>query len=105
MLKPKKNKKNKKSGGTFMSTGSGKLVRTTPIYSGSLGTSAETQSIDTTGYSKGKKGFLLKKDNPSTGKSLEYVPRKKLKEVISNLKFGATRFIDTRIKKGPKYKF
>ena len=103
MLKPKKQKK--KGNGTFLSTNSGRLVRTTPSYSGRLGTSVETQSIDTTGYSKGKKGFLLKKDSPSSGKSSEYIPRQKLKQVISNLKSGVTKFIDTRIKKGPKYKF
>lgn len=91
MLKPKKN--SKKPGGTFISTGTGKLIRTTPTYQGVYGVSAEIKSIDTTGYSKGKKGFVLKTNSPSEGKSFDYVPRAELKKVISNLKSGSTRSI------------
>lgn len=79
--------------GTYMAFSTGRVARTTPTYK-NLGT---TESMDTTGYSKGKKDFTLTKSSNSS-KNIEKgnVKREEVPSVIARLKQGATRFEDFR---------
>ena len=79
-------------GGTYIASSNGNLVRTTPIYKESV----EVQSMDTTGYAKGRQNFELKTSKPAQSPSTEKVSRKDVPTVINKLKEGATRIIDTR---------
>ena len=81
--------------GTYLASSSGNLVRTTPIYKEIV----QVQSMDTTGYAKGKQNFELKTSKPSQSPSTEKVSRKDVPTVISKLKEGATRTVDTRTAK------
>jgi hypothetical protein len=79
--------------GTFMAFPNGRLARTRPIYKDI----ADMESIDTTGYSKGKKDFTVKTTS-NTYKNVknQSVSRKDVPSVIAGLKKGATRFEDYR---------
>lgn len=85
----------KTGGGTYIASSSGKLIRTTPIYKESV----EIQSIDTTGYSKGKQNFELKTSKPYQKPSTKKISRKDVPSTIKNLKNGATRTVDWRTPK------
>jgi hypothetical protein len=70
-------------GGTYFAFKNGRVGRTYP--------SGPYESIDTTGYSKGKKEFDLIKSYSGYKPLSEKVQRKDVPSVISNLKKGATR--------------
>lgn len=79
--------------GTYMAFSTGRVARTNPTYK-NLGT---TESMDTTGYSKGKKDFTLTKtSNYSKNVENKNVKSKDVPSVIARLKEGATRFEDFR---------
>jgi hypothetical protein len=82
-----------KPNGTFMAFPNGRLARTRPIYKDI----ADMESIDTTGYSKGKKDFTLTTaSNTYKNVNNKNVSRKDVPSVIAGLKKGATRFEDYR---------
>lgn len=88
----KLNKKGEDPKGTYLISSSGNLVRTYPIYKSDV----EVQSIDTTGYAKGKQNFQLKTSKPNQAVTSENVSRKDVPTVINNLKKGATNTKDLR---------
>ncbi len=82
-----------KPNGTFMAFPSGRLARTRPIYKDI----ADMESIDTTGYAKGKKNFTVTTtSNAYKNVNNKNVSRKDVPSVIAELKKGATRFEDYR---------
>ena len=102
------------NGGGVIITPKGKIVRGTPEKKTMPGGQRYTvQSIDTTGYSKGKKTFdlttrpnismdnsgpiILKKGKPVV--KVTKVPRANVEKTISDLKKGATKTTDLRKKK------
>ena len=85
----------KTGGGTYIASSNGRLIRTIPIYKESV----EVQSIDTTGYGKGKQNFELKTSKPYQKPSTKKVSRKDVPSTIENLKKGATRTVDSRTPK------
>lgn len=79
--------------GTFMAFPNGRLARTRPIYKDI----ANMESIDTTGYSKGKKDFkVTTTSNTYKNVNNQSVNRKDVPSIIAGLKKGATRFEDYR---------
>ena len=84
-------------GGTYMAFDNGRLSRTYGKYS-------PMESIDTTGFGKGKKEFLFTKSYSGAKPIVSKVKRQDVPGVISKLKSGATRFLDYRSpsKKGKK---
>lgn len=114
--KDKKKKKNAGSG-SYIAFDSGTVMRS---YPSKIGNSSYvgTESIDTTGYSSGKKNFKLKKGRatfPSSGgfsffsDGSENVPRRKVLQLLKTMKEGASRKIDLRkeknkSKKGKRFK-
>ena len=79
--------------GTFMAFSNGRLARTTPIYKDIV----SMESVDTTGYSKGKKDFTLTKtSNGNKNVINKNVKRKDIPSVISGLKKDATLSLDFR---------
>ena len=103
------------TGGGVIITPKGKIVRGTPETKTMPGGKRSTiQSIDTTGYSKGKKTFdLITRPNVSIGDhsgpiilkngkpivKVTKVQRADVNKTISNLKKGATKTTDLRTKK------
>lgn len=69
--------------GTYFAFKNGRVGRTYP--------GGPYESIDTTGYSKGKKEFDLMKSYSGYKPLSEKVQRKDVPSIISNLKKGATR--------------
>ena len=108
MLKPKKKKTT--GTGTYIATKNGRVGRT---YGGQYGT---YESMDTTGYAKGKKNFVVKENIISNtnqpkiidGSSYKTINRKEVPAKIAEFKKGASRTISykkptgvsTGIKKG-----
>ena len=80
----------KAQGGTYITTKSGRVGRTNGIY-------GPYESMDTTGYSKGKKEFELKKSYTS-GTSNTTIKREAVPAKIAEFKKGATR--QTKMKNG-----
>ena len=76
--------------GAYVTLGS-KVGRTTPIYKGSV----EYQSMDTSGYSNGKKNFTLTKSTPLQTSSSN-VSRKDVSSTIDKFKKGATGVITNK---------
>ena len=81
MQQPKKG--TKKPGGSYITTDSGRLGRT-------HGIDGPYETMDTTGYSSGKKDFILK-TYYSGYKSTKKVDRKDVPNVIKAMKSGATK--------------
>lgn len=77
-----------KPGGTYLASNKGMLVRT---YPDGLGWTSGMASMDTTGYSKGKKNFTFTEDFKSTGKKSKTISREEVPSKIEELKKGATR--------------
>lgn len=73
----------KAQGGTYITTKSGRVGRTNGKY-------GPYESMDTTGYSKGKKEFELKKSN-TAGTSTTTIKREAVPAKIEEFKKGATR--------------
>jgi hypothetical protein len=89
-----------KNNGTYSAERTGVVSRITPTNSGVLGISANIKSMDTTGYAKGKKSFVLKKYEGGNSKpKTEIVPRGKVGSVIKDLKKGATRTVNNTTRK------
>ena len=76
-------------GGTYMAFDNGRLSRTYGKYS-------PMESIDTTGFGKGKKEFPFTKSYAGAKPIVSKVKRQDVPGVISKLKKGATRFVDYR---------
>jgi hypothetical protein len=104
MFKPKKNKK--QGTGSYIAFKSGNVFRSYPGEKFGSTQSIPTESIDTTGFSKGKKNFKLKKGVASFGSTggtsmslgSENVPRNKVKSLLNAMKKGASRMMDLRTK-------
>jgi len=102
--KKKKSSKNKKPNGTYIVSSNGRVGRTTP--SGVPGR-ATYESMDTTGYSKGKKNFVVKESPISTSgtkiinaDSYKTIDRKEVPNKIKEFKKGATRTVVYKKAKG-----
>lgn len=77
------------NGGTFYTTRNGRVGRITP-YTGLRKDSGLNSSIDTTGYSKGKKSFDYM-ESSIAGTQKTTVTRERVLPIIENLKKGALR--------------
>jgi hypothetical protein len=95
MLQPKKKKT--KGTGVYIATAKGKVGRTTPSGVPNRGT---YESMDTTGYSKGKKNFVVKENPFSTNgtkiinaAAVKTIDRKDVPNKIKEFKKGASRTI------------
>lgn len=75
--------------GTYFAFRNGRVGRTRPI----LGSIVEYESMDTSGYSKGKKKFDVTTNTPSK-KSSKSISREQVPSKISEMKRGATRIED-----------
>jgi hypothetical protein len=76
-------------GGTYMAFDNGRLARTYGKYS-------PTESIDTTGFGKGKKEFPFTTSFSGSKPIVQSVKRGDVSGIISKLKKGATRVQDFR---------
>jgi hypothetical protein len=76
--------KKAQGGGTYVTTKSGKVGRTHGEY-------GPYESMDTTGYSKGKKEFEVKTSYGHKSNSSETIKRKDVPAKIEEFKKGATR--------------
>ena len=91
--------KKKKGTGVYIATAEGKVGRTTPSRTpGGYGT---YESMDTTGYAKGKKNFVVKENPISSvnqpkiinGESYKTISRKDVPAKIAEFKKGASRTV------------
>ena len=78
--------------GSYIISNNGRIGRTNGSY-------GPYESMDTTGYSKGKKEFILKNSLSGYKPTSTKISRKEVPSKIAELKKGATRVIDNRIKK------
>jgi hypothetical protein len=78
-------------GGTYMTFANGLVGRTNGMY-------GPYESIDTTGYSKGKKTFDLIESRPGLKLNKKTISRSEVPATISRLKKGATGVLDKRSK-------
>ena len=85
-------------GGTFYTTREGRVGRITP-YGGGRRDSGLNSSIDTTGYSKGKKSFDYM-ESSIDGTQKTPVTKERVLPIIENLKKGAKR--TDKLKEGGK---
>jgi hypothetical protein len=76
--------KKAQGGGTYVTTKSGRVGRTRGEY-------GPYESMDTTGYSKGKKEFEVKTSYGRIGSSSKTIKREAVPEKIKEFKKGATR--------------
>lgn len=83
-------------GGTYYASSSGRVGRVSGSKIGNSISVVRNESIDTTGYSKGKKEFIKTKKSSLDKPTSEKVKREDIPKVISELKRGATRIMDTR---------
>jgi hypothetical protein len=84
--------------GTYFAFKNGRVGRTRPIYKGLV----NYESMDTTGYSKGKKKFDVTTSNPYKKEKSETISREEVPSKINDLKKGATRTIDYKNPKKSK---
>jgi len=89
MQTPKKG--SKKATGTYMAFKNGRVGRTKPAHI--TGISATYESMDTTGYAKGKKEFTLRTSPGSGMYSDSKINRKDVPKKIAEFKKGASRTI------------
>jgi len=83
-------------GGTYYASSNGRVGRISGSKIGNIIIETRNQSIDTTGYSKGKKEFKKIESSSSEGNQTKKVKREDVPKVINELKKGATRTMDTR---------
>jgi hypothetical protein len=83
--------------GTYMAGFGTNVVRTVPLATFAGKTAVGVRSLDTAGYSKGKKNFTLKSDIIGEQREKQ-ISRENVPATISELKKGATRIEE--IKKG-----
>jgi hypothetical protein len=88
--------KKAQTGGTYYATSKGRVGRLSGSSIGDVTADVRNESIDTTGYSKGKKEFEKIKNSSAEGKTVKKVKREEVSKVISDLKKGATRKMDLR---------
>lgn len=88
--------KKAQTGGTYYATSKGRVGRLSGSTIGNTIVDARNESIDTTGYSKGKKEFKKIESSSAEGNTIKKVKRKDVPKVISELKKGATRKEDYR---------
>jgi len=88
--------KKAQTGGTYYATSKGRVGRLSGSSIGDVIADVRNESIDTTGYSKGKKEFEKIKNSSAEGKTVKKVKREEVSKVISDLKKGATRKMDLR---------
>jgi len=84
------------SGGTYYASSNGRVGRLSSSTIGNTVFDARNESIDTTGYSKGKKEFKRINSSSSEGTKEKKVKREDVPKVISELKKGATLIDDRR---------
>jgi len=77
-----------KPNGTYFAFKNGRVART---YPDGLGWISGMASMDTTGYSKGKKNFTFTEDFRSTGRKSKTISKEEVPSKIEELKKGATR--------------
>jgi hypothetical protein len=88
--------KKAQTGGTYYASSKGRVGRLSGSKIGDNISAVQNESIDTTGYSKGKKEFIKTKKRTFEKPSSEKVKREDVPNVISNLKKGATQKMDLR---------
>jgi PBP1b-binding outer membrane lipoprotein LpoB len=88
--------KKAQTGGTYYATSKGRVGRLSGSSIGDVIADIRNESIDTTGYSKGKKEFEKIRNSSAEGKTVKKVKREEVKKVISDLKKGATQKMDLR---------
>jgi PBP1b-binding outer membrane lipoprotein LpoB len=88
--------KKAQTGGTYYATSEGRVGRLSGSSIGDVLADIRNESIDTTGYSKGKKEFKKIRNSSAEGKTVKKVKREEVKKVISDLKKGATQKMDLR---------
>ena len=84
------------SNGTYYASSNGKVGRISGSTIGNTIVEVRNESIDTTGYSKGKKEFNRTSSSSIEGKGKGKVMRKDVPKIISELKSGTTRKVDYR---------
>lgn len=91
--------KKNKNGGAYVAFDNGRVGRTNGVYGPYV-------SMDTTGYSSGKKEFELKSSYAGGATSTKKVDKKDVPNVIKAMKSGATKTINQKpksaIKEGAK---
>lgn len=84
------------SGGTYYASSNGRVGRLSGTTMRDRLIESRNESIDTTGYSKGKKEFKKIESSSLDGDTSKKVKREDVPKVISELKKGATRKEDYR---------
>lgn len=84
------------SGGTYYASSNGRVGRLSGSIIGNTIVDTRNESIDTTGYSKGKKEFKIINSSSNEGTEEKKVKREDVPKVISELKKGATSVRDYR---------
>lgn len=79
-------------GGTYFVFENGRIGRTYGKY-------GTYESMDTTGYAKGKKTFELMESRPGVKPNKKTISRSEVPTTISRLKEGATRTVKSKKKK------
>jgi hypothetical protein len=88
--------KKAQTGGTYYASSKGRVGRLSGSTIGDNISATQNESIDTTGYAKGKKEFIKTRKRTFEKPSSEKVKREDVPKVISNLKKGATQKMDLR---------
>lgn len=84
------------TGGTFYATSKGRVGRFSGSKIGNDISAVQNESIDTTGYAKGKKDFTKTTYRTFQKPTAQKVKRADVPKVISDLKKGATINMDSR---------
>ena len=92
----KKSVKKAQTGGTYYASSNGRVGRLSGSKIGNTIVDTRNESIDTTGYSKGKKEFKKIESSSAEGTTAKKVKRQDVPKVISELKKGATKKMDLR---------
>ena len=88
--------KKAQKGGTYYASSNGRVGRLSGSTMGNTILETRNESIDTTGYSKGKKDFKKIESSSIEGKGVKKVKREDVPKLISELKKGASQKMDLR---------
>jgi hypothetical protein len=88
--------KKAQTGGTYYASSKGRVGRLSGSKIGDNISAVQNESIDTTGYSKGKKNFTKTVNRTFEKPSSKIVKREDVTKTISDLKKGATQKMDLR---------
>jgi hypothetical protein len=88
--------KKAQTGGTYYASSKGRVGRLSGSKIGDNVSAVQNESIDTTGYAKGKKDFTKTINRTFEKPSSKIVKRADVPKVISNLKKGSTAKMDLR---------